>query len=110
MTQNLSKEEIAEFREIFNLVDKDGGGTITKEELADLMDTLRIPSKLDEIELMISEIDKDKSGSIDFEEFVMVMSRKVNTNYTADQIKRSFKLFENPAGPSGYIKVESLVR
>ena len=29
----LSQEEIAEFREIFNLVDKDGGGTITKMEL-----------------------------------------------------------------------------
>ena len=31
----LSAEEISEFREIFNLVDKDGGGTITKVELGD---------------------------------------------------------------------------
>lgn len=29
----LTVEEIAEFREIFNLVDKDGGGSITKVPL-----------------------------------------------------------------------------
>ena len=33
---NLSAEELAEFREIFNLVDRDGGGTITKEELGEV--------------------------------------------------------------------------
>ena len=32
---NLSPEELSEFREIFNLVDRDGGGTITKEELGE---------------------------------------------------------------------------
>ena len=34
---NLSAEELAEFREIFNLVDRDGGGTITKEELGEVV-------------------------------------------------------------------------
>jgi len=38
----LTETEVNEFREIFNLVDKDGGGTISKDELADLMDTLGI--------------------------------------------------------------------
>jgi calmodulin len=54
----LSPEEIAEFREIFNLVDKDGGGSITKVELGELMDTLGIKCEPDEIEHMISEIDQ----------------------------------------------------
>jgi len=36
----LSAEEISEFREIFNLVDKDGGGEITKADLGELLDTL----------------------------------------------------------------------
>ena len=36
----LSPEEISEFREIFNLVDKDRGGTISRNELSELMDTL----------------------------------------------------------------------
>ena len=37
MVEQLSSEELAEFREIFNLVDRDGGGTITQEELGELM-------------------------------------------------------------------------
>lgn len=57
----LSAEEISEFREIFNLVDKDGGGSITKVELADLMDTLGIDASPEEIDAMIFEIDQGKS-------------------------------------------------
>lgn len=37
---HLSEEELSEFREIFNLVDLDKGGTISKEELRQLMTTL----------------------------------------------------------------------
>jgi calmodulin len=109
MTHNLSPEEISEFREIFNLVDRDGGGTITKEELQELMDTLQIRSKPEEIEQMINDIDKDKSGTIDFEEFVTVMSRKVNTSYTSEQVKQAFKVFEGNS-PSGHVKPEILVK
>lgn len=56
----LTPEEISEFREIFNLVDKDGGGSITKSELADLMDTLGIDATPEEIDFMISEIDQGR--------------------------------------------------
>mmetsp|Transcript_64920 Transcript_64920/g.115058 ORF Transcript_64920/g.115058 Transcript_64920/m.115058 type:complete len:83 (-) Transcript_64920:140-388(-) len=38
--KHLSDEELSEFREIFNLVDLDKGGTISKEELKQLMSTL----------------------------------------------------------------------
>ena len=63
MAHNLSNEELAEFREIFNLVDRDGGGTITKEELGELMDTLGIDATPEEIDLMIHEIDQDNTIS-----------------------------------------------
>ena len=60
------------------------------------------------IDIMINEIDADGTGDIDFEEFVAVMSRKVNTSYTSSQVKNAFKVFENPMHP-GYIKVEQLL-
>ena len=105
----LTEEEIAEFREIFSLVDKDGGGTISKDELGELMDTLGIDASPEDIDYMIAEIDQDGTGEINFEEFVTVMSRKVNATYTSDQVKRAFKLFE-AGGPAGYVKAETLKR
>ena len=54
--ENLSEEEIAEFREIFSLVDKDGGGSITGDELGELMDTLGIEASPEEIASMIAEV------------------------------------------------------
>ena len=66
----MSKEELAEFREIFDLVDKDKGGSISRDELGELMDTLGIRASKEEIDLMINEIDEDNNGEIDFEEFV----------------------------------------
>ena len=109
MGDKLTPEELAEFREIFNLVDKDGGGTISKEELGELMETLGIDATPEEIDLMIAEIDEDNNGVIDFDEFVAVMSRKVSATYTAEQVRGAFRVFEAGA-PPGHIKVESLVR
>lgn len=37
---HLTDEELLEFREIFNLVDLDKGGTISTDELRQLMNTL----------------------------------------------------------------------
>ena len=75
MGDKLTPEELAEFREIFNLVDKDGGGTISKEELGELMETLGIDATPEEIDLMIAEIDEDNSGHIDKQEFARLAQK-----------------------------------
>ncbi|GBG27901.1 Calmodulin [Hondaea fermentalgiana] len=107
--EDLSEEELAEYREIFNLVDRDGGGSISNSELGDLMDTLGINASQEEIDLMINEIDQDSNGEIDFEEFVAVMSRRVKAAYTPDQVRNAFSFFAGDATP-GLIKPECLER
>mmetsp|Transcript_87200 Transcript_87200/g.241823 ORF Transcript_87200/g.241823 Transcript_87200/m.241823 type:complete len:171 (+) Transcript_87200:68-580(+) len=106
---NLSEEDLKEFREIFDLVDTDGGGSIGTEELARLMDTLGIRTTPEELKLMVSEIDENGNGEIDFEEFVQVMCRKVNTDYTADEVRKAFRVFAGNA-PDGSIRVKDLER
>ncbi|KAG8467156.1 hypothetical protein KFE25_000472 [Diacronema lutheri] len=103
----LSDDELAEFREIFNLVDQDKGGTISKAELKQLMNTLGLRPSQQELNAMVDEIDADGSGEIDFEEFVIVMSRKVQTTYTPEQVKAAFKIFEKTA-PAGFVTMEVL--
>mmetsp|Transcript_31721 Transcript_31721/g.80120 ORF Transcript_31721/g.80120 Transcript_31721/m.80120 type:complete len:159 (-) Transcript_31721:191-667(-) len=104
---NLSDEDLQEFREIFNLVDADKGGSIGTEELARLMETLGIRTTPEELKLMVSEIDENGNGEIDFDEFVQVMCRKVNTDYSADEVRKAFKVFAGPA-PEGCIRVNDL--
>merc|ERR1719453_2043921 len=104
---NLSEEDLQEFREIFNLVDTDRGGSIGTEELARLMETLGIRTTPEELKLMVSEIDENGNGEIDFDEFVQVMCRKVNTEYTAEEVRKAFKVFSGSA-PDGSIRVKEL--
>ena len=104
---HLTAEELAEFREIFNLVDLDKGGTISKDELKQLMHTLGLRPSQEELNAMVDEIDADGNGEIDFDEFVTVMSRKVNTSYTPAQVKAAFKVFEKEA-PSGFVTMAAL--
>merc|ERR1719492_222968 len=106
-TPNLSEEELQEFREIFNLVDTDRGGSIGIDELARLMDTLGIRTTQDELKLMVTEIDENGNGEIDFDEFVQVMCRKVNTDYTSDEVRKAFRVFSGNA-PEGCIRVKDL--
>ncbi|CEG49623.1 calmodulin-like protein [Plasmopara halstedii] len=109
MSHTLTSEELIEYREIFNLVDRDRGGSITKFELGELMDTLGIDTSAEEIDLMINEIDQDSNGEIDFDEFVAVMSRKVNATYSAGQVKDAFKAFEGNTSAPGVIKADKLL-
>jgi Ca2+-binding EF-hand superfamily protein len=45
----------------------------------------------------------------DAQEFVAVMSRKVNATYTPDEVKAAFKVFEGSA-PPGHVKLSALQR
>ncbi len=54
-------------------------------------------------------ITSDGNGTIDFDEFVAVMAKKVETSYTHDEVKEAFKTFEVPGHP-GLIKAENLIK
>ena len=73
---SVSNEEIAEYREIFSLVDLDHGGTIDCEELETLMDLLGMNVTEDEVLEMIQEIDTTGTDEVSFSDFVRVVSKK----------------------------------
>jgi calmodulin len=83
---------IDEMREIFSLVDKDGGGTISTEELEELLEIIGIKASKDDMEVMVEQMDADNSGEIDFEEFAEVMTQRVECGYSCDEIKKAFGL------------------
>eukprot|EP01083_Nonionella_stella_P013486 37946_1 len=81
------------------------GGSISKEELQQLMATVGIHTTQAEIDQIVAEIDKNNDGEIQFEEFVAVMSHKVSTAYSSDDVVEAFRLFSLDS-PPGYITLE----
>jgi len=73
---NFSDEELAEFKKVFNSYDKDGNGSITVEELSAVVQesTGEKPNR-GKLMNIIAEVDDDKSGTIEWEEFLTVISK-----------------------------------
>jgi len=72
--QELTATQIAAFRQVFDMVDRDGGGSIDADELYLSMKDLESGLKLDEIKEILEELDRDGNGEIDFEEFLYMMT------------------------------------
>ncbi|XP_052769115.1 calmodulin-A-like isoform X1 [Mya arenaria] len=90
----LSEEEVQEYREAFNIFDRDGSGAISIKELEIAMRSLGQNPNEEELERMIKEVDKDGNQELDFEEFCELMSKtkKDVTSYKA--IEEAFKVFD----------------
>jgi len=103
---NLTEEQISEFREAFNLYDKDGDGTITILELGSIMRSLGHTPTDAELHDLIDEIDTDKNGTIDFNEFVKMMSKKTTHVNSESELIEAFKVFDKDG--NGFITSQEL--
>merc|ERR1712132_22363 len=74
----LSEEQIEEIREAFNLFDADNSGAIDVRELKAAMLALGFEVKKEELKKMISDIDNDGNGSIEFGEFLEMITGKIS--------------------------------
>jgi len=63
-----------ELREAFRLYDKEGNGYINVSDLREILRALDDNISEDELDEMITEIDTDGSGTVDFDEFMEVMT------------------------------------
>lgn len=58
----------------FQLIDVDNDGKITKSELKGYLETLKIPFCDEEVDEIVNAADLNNDGSIDYKEFVIMMS------------------------------------
>ena len=73
-------EMVPRWRETFKRFDRDGGGDVDLRELGLMFRQLgRAPSE-EQMKLFIEEVDIDRSGTIDFEEFCLLMMRQQRLN------------------------------
>ena len=89
---NIRREQIEEIREAFNLFDTDHSGNIDYRELKAAMRALGFEVKKEELKKMITDIDADGSGSIEFPEFLEMMTGKMGEKDSKEEIMKVFKL------------------
>ncbi|RXH96674.1 hypothetical protein DVH24_009178 [Malus domestica] len=119
MAEQLTEEQIAEFKEAFCLFDKDGDGRssfdscfcldigcITTKELGTVMRSLGQNPTEAELQDMISEVDADQNGTIDFSEFLNLMARKMKDTDSEEELKEAFKVFDKDQ--NGFISAAEL--
>ena len=79
---------------MFNLFDVNGDGLISSEELGIVLRSMGQNPSDKELKEMISELDEDGSGEVDFEEFVTLMQKKTADDEFNDDIEEAFKVFD----------------
>ncbi|XP_055297240.1 calmodulin-like isoform X2 [Sitodiplosis mosellana] len=90
----LTEEQVAEFKEAFMLFDKDEDGTITMAELGVVMRSLGQRPSENELRNMVNEVDINGNGTIEFNEFLLMMSKKMKVAEGEDELKEAFRVFD----------------
>ncbi|CAD5178942.1 unnamed protein product [Musa acuminata subsp. malaccensis] len=101
-----TEEQITEFYETFCLFDKDGDGSIALEELSTVITSLGLKPFREELQGMISEVDVDGNGTIEFAEFLGLMAHKMKDIDSEEELKEAFKVFDKDQ--NGYISEAEL--
>ena len=103
----ITEDKMNEFKEAFNIFDKDKDGYITAKELGDLIRNLgQTPSEA-ELQNMINEVDINNNGAIDFKEFLDIMIKKLKDSENEEELIEAFKIFDKDG--NGLIGSEELL-
>jgi centrin-2/centrin-1 len=104
----LTEDQRQEIREAFDLFDSGGSGKIDAKELKVAMRALGFEPKKEEIKKLISEVERDESGAIDFSAFLQIMTIKMSERDSKEEILKAFKLFDDD--DTGKISFNNLKR
>lgn len=93
--EQLTPQEIRDLRLVFDVFDTDRSGSIDAQELRKAMKALGFKISKESIEEMIADLDADKSGSIEFDEFLeFVIARQGDGRDVHNEILQGFKIFD----------------
>ncbi|MCO5557586.1 hypothetical protein L7F22_011152 [Adiantum nelumboides] len=105
IAERLSEEEIAGLKETFKMMDADDSGAITFEELKVGLERLGSGLMDNEVQTIMDAADIDKSGSIDYQEFITA-TLNLNKIEREENLFAAFAYFDKDG--SGFITVDEI--
>merc|ERR1711973_171677 len=90
----LTENQVSELKEVFTLFDRDEDGFITTSELQTVLRSLGQDPTDVELQDLVNDVDSDQDGSIDFPEFLAMMSKQMKETDVEAEIEAAFKMFD----------------
>ena len=93
--EKLKNETFEEWKEIFDIFDDNNTNSIESEEIIKVMQGLKMNTDQASVDKIMLEIDYDKNGVVDFDEFIVLMVKTmVSVDRTEEELVSVFKRFD----------------
>ena len=87
-------EKEKEWKEVFDLFDFKKKGSLSTEDICIVMRKLGANPSEKDLQEIFNEVDKDRSGKIDFNEFLDLFIKKIKDSDMEDDLIEAFKIFD----------------
>ena len=94
MLDDIPEDRRKEYKDAFEMFDKDKDGAITAKELGIMMRSLGQNPTDEEVKEMIKEVDLNSDGKIELDEFITLMCRNSPDTQTEDEVINAFRVFD----------------
>ena len=88
------EEQLKEYKEAFDLFDREHTGLIGVDEIYSLLKNFGNPTPKKEIHQLMAEFDEDGDGKLSFDEFVTFLEKSYVTLDEIESVLRAFKTFD----------------
>ncbi|EFC42004.1 calmodulin [Naegleria gruberi] len=93
-SEQLTQQQIKEYKEAFAFFDKDEDQKVSKADLEKTFLSLGENKSQNDIRKMIEECDSSRTGFISFTEFLTVLSQKLKNTDREEKIREAFRAFD----------------
>ncbi|CAF0784427.1 unnamed protein product [Adineta steineri] len=107
ISTEIGQEQIDHIRDAFAVFDKEMTGSITTEQFSKVLESFGYNVPETELTTFICQLDIDKSGTIEFEEYLSFMLTFIKKNVTTEEnLRDAFNLFDQDG--DGFINTTDL--
>lgn len=82
----LTSEQKESLRLVFNAMDRDSNGSVTTIEMLECLRTVQASCSIEDVQALMSEVDLKTPGRFGWDEFVLVMEKKLSETTSEAQL------------------------
>ena len=101
----ISESEIGELRKVFKLIDTNGDGILSRQELMNAFNDAKISMNEEDLDEFLKGIDNNFNGKIEFEEFIRACSDKKKL-LCEENLKTAFEILDTDK--NGNISIQEI--